>query len=156
MLSVQEMRERVNTYLALVGGDGTAVQIADLYADDATLEDPVGTPPKRGRAEIVAFYEIIEPVQCSTELLSFAAGGDTAVFAFRIVTVFGEPHGDARTDRHHDLRRGGPDHVHAGGLVGRRPGDDFLGLIHLLPRMRHRSPGRLACAGGYRMVTSGQ
>lgn len=27
-----------------------------LYADDATIEDPVGTPKRRGAAEIRAFY----------------------------------------------------------------------------------------------------
>src|SRR5678816_465520 len=31
--------------------------IADLYSDDATVEDPVGSPLKNGMAEIKAFYE---------------------------------------------------------------------------------------------------
>lgn len=30
--------------------------ITRLYADDATVEDPVGTPPKSGRTEIDEFY----------------------------------------------------------------------------------------------------
>ena len=30
--------------------------IADLYADDATVEDPVGTPLKEGKAAILEFY----------------------------------------------------------------------------------------------------
>jgi steroid delta-isomerase len=87
--SVDDMRKTVERYLELVGG-GTAEEITELYADNATLEDPVGTEPKVGRAAILAFYKIIEPIERSTELVSFKAGGDTAVFEFRIVTVFGD------------------------------------------------------------------
>lgn len=89
MPSVDEMRSTVQKYLELVAG-GTAEQITALYSDDATLEDPVGAEPKRGREAILEFYKVIEPIERSTELLSFKAGGDTAVFAFRIVTVFGD------------------------------------------------------------------
>lgn len=89
MPSVDEMRSTVEKYIELVSG-GTAEQVADLYADDATLEDPVGTEPKTGRDAIVAFYKIIEPIERSAELVSFKAGGDTAVFEFKIVTVFGD------------------------------------------------------------------
>ena len=32
--------------------------IAELYADDATVEDPVGSPLKNGKAEIAAFYKM--------------------------------------------------------------------------------------------------
>lgn len=35
---------------------GDADAIVDLYAADATVEDPVGTPIRRGRAEIREFY----------------------------------------------------------------------------------------------------
>jgi steroid delta-isomerase len=83
------MRSTVEQYLTLVGG-GTAAQITALFADDATLEDPVGADPHRGRDAIETFYKVIEPIERSTELLSFRAAGDTAVFEFRIVTVFGE------------------------------------------------------------------
>src|SRR3546814_12728009 len=31
--------------------------VAALYADDATVEDPVGSPLKTGKAEITTFYE---------------------------------------------------------------------------------------------------
>lgn len=89
MPSVDQMRATVESYLALVA-TGTAEQITALYADDAFLEDPVGSEPKRGREAILEFYKVIEPIERSTQLLSFKAGGDTAVFAFRIITVFGE------------------------------------------------------------------
>ncbi|MDP9117609.1 MAG: nuclear transport factor 2 family protein [Actinomycetota bacterium] len=82
------MRSTVEQYLALVA-NGTAEQIAELYADDAVLEDPVGNDPHVGKDAILAFYKVIEPIERSTQL-SLRASGDTAVFEFRIVTVFGD------------------------------------------------------------------
>ncbi|WP_340586915.1 nuclear transport factor 2 family protein [Erythrobacter alti] len=35
---------------------GDAQALANLFADNASLEDPVGTPVKNGRAEIDQFY----------------------------------------------------------------------------------------------------
>jgi steroid delta-isomerase len=87
MPTTEQMRATVETYLKLVGS-GTAVEIAALYTDDATLEDPVGADPHLGRDAIVAFYEVIEPIERSTELVSFKAAGNVAVFEFRIVTHF--------------------------------------------------------------------
>ena len=89
MPSVAEMRSTVDKYLSLVGS-GTAEEITALYADGATLEDPVGAEPLVGLDAVLAFYKVIEPIQRSTELLFFKAAGDTAVFQFRIVTTFGD------------------------------------------------------------------
>jgi steroid delta-isomerase len=85
--SVADMRAAVEHYLELVAG-GTAEEITALYAADATLEDPVGTAPHRGRDAILAFYKVIEPIKRSTELVSFKAASNVAVFEFRIVTYF--------------------------------------------------------------------
>ena len=41
MASVEVITNAVNRYLELVA-NGTADEIAGLYADDATVEDPVG------------------------------------------------------------------------------------------------------------------
>ena len=49
-----------------------------------------GPAPHPGKDAILAFYTVIEPLERSTELLSFRAAGDTAIFEFRIVTVFGD------------------------------------------------------------------
>ena len=87
MPSVAEMRSVVDHYLTLVGG-GTAEQITALYADEATLEDPVGADPHIGRDAILAFYKVIEPIKRSAELMWFKAAGNTAVFEFHIVTYF--------------------------------------------------------------------
>jgi len=85
--TVERMRATVERYLSLVAS-GTAEEITELYAPDATVEDPVGSPPHAGRDAILAFYKVIEPIRRSTELLSFTAAGNVAVFAFRIVTYF--------------------------------------------------------------------
>ena len=87
MPTTAEMRSTVEKYLELVGG-GTAEEITALYSDDATLEDPVGTDAKAGRDAILAFYKVIEPIKRQTELVSFKAAGNVAVFEFRIVTFF--------------------------------------------------------------------
>jgi steroid delta-isomerase len=87
--SVAEMRATVEKYLALVA-TGTAEEITALYAEGATLEDPVGADPLVGLDAVLAFYKVIEPIERSTELMFFKAAGDTAVFQFTIVTTFGD------------------------------------------------------------------
>lgn len=39
--------------------NGTAEQIADLYAPDATVEDPIGADVRNTREQLVEFYSII-------------------------------------------------------------------------------------------------
>ena len=51
----QKMLDTVQAYIDLFNSQD-AQGIADLYADDATVTDPVGTPPKVGKDEILKFY----------------------------------------------------------------------------------------------------
>lgn len=51
----QHMLDAVQAYFDLFNAQD-AQGIADLYADDATVTDPVGTPPKEGKDAILAFY----------------------------------------------------------------------------------------------------
>jgi len=61
--------------------------IADLYADDATVEDPVGTPPKNGKAEIHAFYKMaVKNGATLTQEGQTRIIGNEAAFAF-VVSV---------------------------------------------------------------------
>jgi steroid delta-isomerase len=87
MPTPDEMRSVVDKYIDLVA-NGTAEQITELYADDATVEDPVGTDPHVGRDGVLEFYKVIEPFKRTTELRSFKAAGNVAVFEFHIVTHF--------------------------------------------------------------------
>ncbi len=63
-----------------------AAAIADLYADDATVEDPVGTPLKQGKAEIAKFYQMAVATGARLELAApiRASHGDAAAMAFDV------------------------------------------------------------------------
>ena len=50
------IRQTIERYVALANA-GDAEAISQLYAEDATLEDPIGTAPLRGRDAIRGFYE---------------------------------------------------------------------------------------------------
>ena len=64
---------------------GSAQDVAALYAEDATLEDPVGGGEVHiGRQAIAGFYNNVAGVEVKTELLSFRAGGSEAAFVFAI------------------------------------------------------------------------
>lgn len=89
MASEDDIRTAVTAYLAAVGG-GTSADVAALYADDATLEDPAGTEPKVGREAIEKFYAALDAVRNRTELLAVKVSGNTAAFHFRVVTETGD------------------------------------------------------------------
>ncbi len=60
--------------------------IVDLYADDATVEDPVGSPPKAGRDEIHAFYQTALETGARLTLSApiRASHGNAAAMAFEV------------------------------------------------------------------------
>lgn len=66
---------------------GTAEEIADLYADGATVEDPIGAPLRTTRDELVEFYGIITGMPHRDATVAWTRiAGDTAVFEFTLVT----------------------------------------------------------------------
>lgn len=72
----------VKTYLASFETRDIAT-IADLYADDASMEDPVGTDPKVGKDVIAAFYKSALPPGIKTRLLGKPhCAGDSVAFVF--------------------------------------------------------------------------
>lgn len=78
------MQGFVQRYLDTVA-NGTAEDIAALYAEDATLEDPVGGGEVHiGRQAIAGFYKLADGADIKTELLTFRAGGHEAAFVFAI------------------------------------------------------------------------
>jgi steroid Delta-isomerase len=84
-LAPDALEQLVRTYLDTVA-HGTADDVAALYAEDATVEDPVGGGEVHiGRQAIAGFYKVIENAgERHTELLSFRSGGHEAAFAFAI------------------------------------------------------------------------
>lgn len=83
--TAEHIESVVNRYLQLVGG-GTAEEIAELYADDATVEDPVGGEVHSGRQAIYGFYKNIESLPRQTELITLRVTGHEAAFLF-VITV---------------------------------------------------------------------
>ena len=84
MASVEVITNAVNRYLELVA-TGTADEIAGLYAEDATVEDPVGGGEVHiGRQAIHGFYKNIENIPRATELRSLRVCGHEAAFMFTI------------------------------------------------------------------------
>ncbi|MCW1957209.1 MAG: nuclear transport factor 2 family protein [Mycobacterium sp.] len=79
----EHIEATVNRYLELVGG-GTADEIAALFADDATVEDPVGGEVHIGRHAIHGFYKNIESLPRRTELITLRVAGREAAFLFAI------------------------------------------------------------------------
>lgn len=79
-----ELKAFVTRYLDTVV-NGSAEDVAALYAEDATLEDPVGGGEVHiGRQAIAGFYKNTDGLEIGTELLSFRAGGHEAAFVFAI------------------------------------------------------------------------
>lgn len=81
--------QTVHNYLSLVA-KGTADEVVELYTDDATVEDPIGTDLKRGRDEIRAFYSEFEKVDKDTELLEIRVGGSEAAFLWHLTLNMGD------------------------------------------------------------------
>lgn len=55
MTSADQMRWAFEQYTARLSA-GDADGVVELFADDAWIEDPLGTPRKQGRADLLAFY----------------------------------------------------------------------------------------------------
>ncbi len=60
--------------------------IVALYADDATVEDPVGSPPKVGKAAIAEFYQMAIKTGAKLALAAPIRGshGNAAAMAFDV------------------------------------------------------------------------
>lgn len=78
---------KIATVLAYVDGfaRGDAGAIADLFAENATVEDPVGTPIKHGQSEILDFYTFSMSTGAKLELLGDPrCAGDSVAFPFAV------------------------------------------------------------------------
>ena len=64
--------------------------IVALFADDATVEDPVGGEVHIGRHAIAGFYKNIEGAPKETDLLTLRVAGHEAAFVFAITVGAGE------------------------------------------------------------------
>lgn len=81
----QRMKQTLQAYLDLFNR-ADAEGITALYAEDATVEDPVGGPVKRGRVAIAAFYRMAIKSKARLALAAPIRGshGDEAAMAFDV------------------------------------------------------------------------
>lgn len=83
--SREAILETVNAYVRLVAS-GTAEEILALYAEGATVEDPLGSEVRATRESIREFYATLEGLEQSAELKVVRVGGGEAAFWFELVT----------------------------------------------------------------------
>lgn len=85
MVSEQQMKDAMQAYVDSFNRKDPAA-IAALYADDATVEDPLGSPVKNGKAEIAAFYEMAVSTGAKLKLAApvRASQGNAAAMAFDV------------------------------------------------------------------------
>jgi steroid Delta-isomerase len=83
MTSVEDITTTVHRYLETLS-QGRPDDIAALYAEDATVEDPVGGEVHIGRQAIRGFYTTIENVESKTEVVTLRALGNEAAFLWRL------------------------------------------------------------------------
>ena len=87
--SADTVRATIAGYMAALES-GRSATIAALYADDATLEDPVGSEPKVGSEAIAEHYSALDGTRQKAELLTLKISGASAAFHFRVTTPMGD------------------------------------------------------------------
>lgn len=87
--SADRIRQVVDDYIRLVGS-GTSDEVVALYAEDATVEDPVGTDVRTGHASIREFYSTFDALERETRLVTLRIAGGEAVFHFEVATRAGD------------------------------------------------------------------
>lgn len=84
MPAPEHMQAAVEAYVRALNASDLDAIVA-LYADDAVVEDPVGTAPKRGIADIRAFYAGSLTLKLRVELEGqIRAVASEAAFAFSV------------------------------------------------------------------------
>jgi steroid delta-isomerase len=89
MPTAQDNAKTVNRYLELLA-QGQADAIAELYAADATVEDPVGGEVHIGRQAIHGFYSNVPGNNNQTEVVTLRALGNEVAFFWRLIVDLGE------------------------------------------------------------------
>jgi steroid delta-isomerase len=87
--SNERILEVINSYVDLVA-HGTTDQIVALYADGATVEDPVGSEVRSTRESIREFYAGLEALEQEGTMLTARVAGGQAAFQFELATKAGD------------------------------------------------------------------
>lgn len=89
MPSADLIKQTVNRYLELVS-EGNPEAVAQLYTDDATVEDPVGGEVHIGRQAILGFYSGVIGMKAETEIITLRALGHEAAYLWTLTMDLGE------------------------------------------------------------------
>ncbi len=89
MPSAEDITQAVNRYIETMA-KGRADDLVDFFADDATLEDPVGGEVHIGRQAIHGFYANVEDLNRESELVTLRVAGNEAAFLFRLTVDYRE------------------------------------------------------------------
>lgn len=81
--------ETIQRYVDLVA-TGSSTDVVALYADGATVEDPVGSEVRSTRESIAEFYAGLDGLEQQARLLHVRIAGSEAAFAFELITKAGE------------------------------------------------------------------
>jgi steroid delta-isomerase len=81
--------DTIKRYVALLQS-GSADDLVALFAEDATVEDPVGSAVRAGRKAIREFFTTLENLERRTELTHLRVIGDEAAFVFTITFTVGD------------------------------------------------------------------
>ncbi|RDH78144.1 steroid delta-isomerase [Mycolicibacterium moriokaense] len=83
MSTPEDNAKTVNRYLELAA-QGRTDDIVELYAEDGTVEDPVGGEVHIGREAIRGFYSMIPAGDNATEMYTLRALGQEAAFYWKL------------------------------------------------------------------------
>ncbi|MFM0729822.1 nuclear transport factor 2 family protein [Paraburkholderia sediminicola] len=85
MNTSENMKARLVDYIEAFNA-ADASRVVALFADNASVEDPVGTPLKEGKSEIETFYTYATSVGARLELMVPPRGshGNSASISFRV------------------------------------------------------------------------
>lgn len=81
--------ETVRRYVELLQS-GSADELVALFAENATVEDPVGRDVRSGRNAIREFFSTLESLDRRTELTLLRIAGAEAAFVFTITFTIGD------------------------------------------------------------------
>ncbi|OBG94872.1 steroid delta-isomerase [Mycobacterium sp. E136] len=89
MPTPEDNAKTVTRYLELAA-QGKADDIAELYADDATVEDPVGGEVHIGREAIRGFYDALPTMGAQADVVTLRALGNEVAFFWSLTIDLGE------------------------------------------------------------------
>ena len=89
MPSAEDISQAVNRYIETMA-KGRADDLVEFFADDATLEDPVGGEVHIGHQAIRNFYSAITGLDRRSELVTLRVAGNEAAFHFALTITNGD------------------------------------------------------------------